>query len=69
MTQPDTRTAPDLAAASPTSMTMRDYFAAAVITGMCAGPHHLAHMTDPTRVDGEARLAYAIADAMILARG
>jgi hypothetical protein len=50
------------------AVSLRDFFAAAALTGLCAGPHHLAHLSNPERREGEAKMAFAIADAMLLAR-
>jgi hypothetical protein len=46
-------------------MSLRDYFAAAVLQGLCAS---LGPCLDDAFVSGVARRAYDIADAMIAAR-
>jgi len=51
------------------AISLRDFFAAAALTGLCAGPHHLAHLSSPERRDGEAKMAFAIAVAMLQGRG
>ena len=45
-------------------MTLRDYFAAAVLTGICSVPDY----TDTSSADVVARDAYRMADAMLKAR-
>lgn len=51
--------------AASAGMTLRDYFAAAALQGLCA----CSARTEPSTVSGTADLSYRIADAMLKARG
>lgn len=53
---------PDSGLYSDPGMTLRDYFAAAVLTGLAANP------TNSGTPDQAATISYAIADAMLAAR-
>lgn len=51
-------------------LSMRDYFAAAALTGLLSNMTHreIARSVEPDRIDATAELAYCYADAMMLER-
>lgn len=49
-------------------MSLRDYFAAAALTGFASQSFSMFGDTTPTYVSGVAKFAYEIADAMLAAR-
>lgn len=50
-------------------MTLRDYFAAKALQGMIAGADFTIDIDGPMLGIGRAKIAYAMADAMLAARG